>query len=125
LNKINDSNNPPKKERLWLFLIAGIIAAGVIYIYMDSQNHKDPTFHEWSAEMDSVFVKNCYDKYKPQIKDDMGKQEIMKSFCKCMLEKIKTRYSEGEMNKVTGVEIKEWDEQCRAQLTNPIIPENK
>lgn len=119
------SKDSPKKERLWLFLIAGILAAGIIYMYMDSQNHEDPNFHEWSAEMDSVFVKNCYDKYKPQVKDDMGKQENMKAFCKCMLEKIKTKYSENEMNKVTGVDIKDWDEQCRSQLLTPFVPETK
>lgn len=102
-----------------MFLVAGILAAGLLYFYLNSQKHEDPNFHEWSAEMDSVFVKNCYEKYRPQVKDDMVKQESMKAFCKCMLGKIKTRYSESEMNKVTGVEIKEWDEECRSQIQNP------
>ncbi|HRI86572.1 MAG TPA: hypothetical protein PK536_14105 [Ignavibacteria bacterium] len=109
----------PKKERLWLYLIAGIIAAGALLTYMNEQNHKDPDFHEWSAEMDSVFVKNCYEKYKPQVKDDMIKQESMKSFCKCMLSKIKTRYSESEMSNVTNAEIKAWDTECREKISNP------
>jgi len=109
----------PKKERLWLYLIAGVFAAGALLIYLNEQNHKDPDFHEWSAEMDSVFVKNCYDKYKPQVKDDMIKQESMKSFCKCMLSKIKTKYSESEMGNVTNAEIKAWDAECREKILNP------
>ena len=125
MDKLKNSKNTPKKERLWLFLAAGIVVAGIIFLYMDSQKHDDPYFHEWSAEMDSVFVKNCYDKYKPQVRDDMGKQENMKAFCKCMLEKIKTKYSENEMSKVTGVDIKDWDEQCRSELLTPFVPESK
>lgn len=111
--------NTPKKERLWIYLIAGIIAAVIIFVYFNDKNAEDPHFHEWSAEMDSVFVKNCYGKYKPQVKDDMSKQENMKTFCKCMLEKIKTKYSEKEMNRVTNQEIQAWDAECREKMLNP------
>ncbi|MEO8210693.1 MAG: hypothetical protein ABI840_09025, partial [bacterium] len=73
----------------------------------------------WSPEMDSLFVKNCYVKYKPQIKDDMQKQENIKTFCRCMLEKVKTKYEEKDMGKVRDAEIKQWDAECRELILNP------
>jgi hypothetical protein len=69
--------------------------------------------------MDSAFVKDCFNKYKPQIKDSIQLQESINGFCRCMLGKIKTKYDEFNIDKMTDAEIKKWDAECRSQLLNP------
>jgi len=113
-----------KKENLGKYFLLGTITAVILFVVFsiikkDKQVPDTPVLHVWSPEMDSAFVKNCFNKYKPQIKDDVQKQETMKSFCRCMLGKIKTRYDEDEIDKITDAEIKQWDTECRSQLLNP------
>lgn len=110
-----------KKENLGRYFIAGIIVAAILFFIFSSINDEDKdnsNIHVWSAEMDSAFVKNCYSKYKPQVKDDLNKQENSKTFCRCMLEKIKTKYDEKDMGQVTDDEIKTWDAECRNKIIN-------
>ena len=100
------------------YLFLGVVTAVVILFVMNYYKEDVPLTEKedpylWSAETDSQFVKNCYEKYKPQIKDDLDKQVAAKAFCKCMLEKIKSKYSEYEMHLVKDAEIKKWDEECR------------
>ena len=113
-----------KKENLIKYFIAGIIAGASIFILLSFLNKNNEagninTGHIWSPETDSQFVKDCYNKYKPQIKDDQILAASTKNFCKCMLEKIKTKYSEEDMNKVTADEIKKWDAECRNRISHP------
>ncbi len=105
------------------YLFAGVVIAVVILIIfsLSEKNEIPPVIkneHVWSAETDSLFVKNCYNKYKPQIKDDMVKQETMKAFCRCMLEKVKSKYDEKDISKVLDSDIKLWDDECRKQISN-------
>ncbi len=105
------------------YLFAGVLAAVVIVIAISliKDNEVSNTENKpyvWSAETDSLFVNDCYGKYKPQIKDDLVKQETTKSFCRCMLEKIKSKYAENEMDKVTKDDIKKWDNECRNKISN-------
>lgn len=105
------------------YLFAGVVIAVLILIIfsLSEKNEIPPVIkneHVWSAETDSLFVKNCYNKYKPQIKDDMVKQETMKAFCRCMLEKVKSKYDEKDISKVLDSEIKMWDAECRKQISN-------
>ncbi len=104
------------------YLLAGIATAAVVYIVIallrdDRMPPETKKVHVWSQEGDSLFVKNCYEKYKPQIKDDMARQETMKSYCRCMLEKIKSEYDEKDVFLVKDSEIKQWDTECRAQIS--------
>lgn len=112
-----------EKNGLGKYFIAGIIFAVLVYIlifFILGNDERDSSkSNVWSAETDSVFVKNCYAKYKPQVRDDLVKQESSKAFCRCMLEKIKARYEEQDMNKVTDSEIKLWDSECRNLIKNP------
>lgn len=114
---INDE--PVKKSGYGKFLFFGVLTAVIVLFVMNYYKEDTPVKNEkekpylWSAETDSQFVKNCYEKYKPQVRDDLDKQAASKAFCKCMLEKIKSKYSEFEMNKVKDFEIKKWDEECR------------
>ncbi len=105
------------------YLFAGVVIAAVMLIIFSlSENEEIPAGnkieHIWSAETDSLFVKNCYNKYKPQVKDDMVKQETMKAFCRCMLEKVKSKYDEKDISKVLDSDIKIWDTECRKQISN-------
>ena len=105
------------------YLFAGVVIAVLILIIfsLSEKNEIPPVIkneHVWSAETDSLFVKNCYNKYKPQIKDDMVKQETMKAFCRCMLEKVKSKYDEKDISKVLDSDIKLWDDECRKQISN-------
>jgi len=105
------------------YLFAGVaIAALILIIFSLSEKNEIPPVikneHIWSTETDSLFVKNCYNKYKPQIKDDMVKQETMKAFCRCMLEKVKSKYEEKDISKVLDSDIKMWDDECRKQISN-------
>lgn len=105
------------------YLFAGVVIAVLILIIfsLSEKNEIPPVIkneHVWSTETDSLFVKNCYNKYKPQIKDDMVKQETMKAFCRCMLEKVKSKYDEKDISKVLDSDIKLWDDECRKQISN-------
>ena len=105
------------------YLVAGVVIAVVLLIIFSlSENEEIPAGnkieHIWSAETDSLFVKNCYNKYKPQVKDDLVKQETMKAFCRCMLEKVKSKYDEKDISKVLDSDIKMWDAECRKQISN-------
>ncbi len=112
-----------KKENLFIYFIAGIIATIIIYISVsllkDETTNNSIQGHVWAAETDSLFVRTCYTKYKPQIKEDIQKRELTKFFCRCMLEKVKIKYSEENMNNVTNEEIKKWDIECREQIKKP------
>lgn len=115
-----------KKENLVKYFAGGIVTAVILFIVFSllipDKNEEQVNIdikHIWSPEMDSLFVKNCYEKYKPQVKDDLHKQENMKGFCRCMLEKIKTKYDEKEMNRVSDKDIKQWDLECREKMLNP------
>lgn len=113
----------PEKANYSKYLFAGVaIAAVILIIFSMSENDEIPpvikNVHVWAAETDSLFVKNCYNKYKPQIKDDMVKQETMKAFCRCMLEKVKSKYDEKDISKVLDSDIKQWDDECRKQISN-------
>jgi predicted small secreted protein len=105
------------------YLFAGVAVAAIVLIMLSlSENDSVPVekkvIHVWSAETDSMFVKNCYEKYKPQVKDDMVKQETMKAFCRCMLEKVKSKYDEKDLDKVQDSDIKKWDTECRKEISN-------
>lgn len=105
------------------YLFAGVAVAAIVLIMLSlSENDSVPVekkvMHVWSAQTDSMFVKNCYEKYKPQVKDDMIKQETMKAFCRCMLEKVKSKYDEKDLDKVQDSDIKRWDTECRKEITN-------
>ena len=115
-----------KKENLGKYFLLGTVTAVILFmifsvIRKDEPGTDERMLHTWSPEMDSTFVKDCYNKYKLQVKDNVQFQESMKGFCRCMLEKIKTRYNEYEVDKMTDAEIKQWDTECRSQLLNPNI----
>ena len=117
-----------KKDSYGIYLFYGILTAVIIIIAMLlTQNTPDkepviiPQSGRWSEEADSSFVKMCFDKYKTQVKGDLEKQENTKAFCRCMLEKIKTKYNEFELRKMTDTEIKQWYTECRSQLMKPEI----
>lgn len=122
-----EKNKPEEKENLGKYLLLGILVAAIILIVSLLSNreksitadNKDKKSHIWSPESDSEFVKLCYDKYRSQVKDDLQKQENAKTYCRCMLEKMKTKYAEDEVNKMTDKEIKLWDIECRDQISNP------
>lgn len=118
-----------EKENLGKYLLLGILVAAVIFIVSSLSNREksnpadlnspDKKMHVWSPESDSEFVKICYDKYRSQVKDDLEKQGNAKTYCRCMLEKMKTKYAEDELQKMTDKEIKQWDTECREQISNP------
>lgn len=114
-----------KKENLGKYFLFGTISAVVLFIIFSLIREDDAVTDElvqrqWSPQMDSTFVKDCYSKYEPQVKDSVQLQETIKGFCRCMLEKIKTKYNEYDVDKMTDAEIKKWDAECRSQLLNPI-----
>ncbi|MEO8666130.1 MAG: hypothetical protein ABI462_11610 [Ignavibacteria bacterium] len=122
--KKKSPEKPEKKDGLLKYFVAGLSIAVIIYfvITLTRKNDNQPQVrkaYEWSSETDSLFVKNCYNKYKPQIKDDMSKQEVTKTFCRCMLEKVKMQYEEKDMDNVRNEEIITWDSECREGLSNP------
>lgn len=118
-----NKNNNLKKENLGKYFLYGIIAAVILFFILKEINNEEPVktafVHNWSAEADSNFVKLCYEQYKPQVKDDLVKQETMKAFCRCMLEKIKTKYDEQDADKISDTDIKLWDKECRSGIQNP------
>lgn len=108
------------------FLIAGIIVAAIIYFALSKFGGKwgsddKRTYHIWSAGTDSSFMKSCMSKYSAQTRDDPSKKEVIRNFCKCMLEKTKSEYDEEDMNKVKDEEIRKWDKECRQEIFNPIF----
>ena len=112
-----------KRENYSKYLFAGVLAAVLIMIYFFIFGQEESPVekkdgHVWSAQTDSLFIKDCYQKYKPQIKDDMAKQENVKKFCRCMLEKVKSKYDENEISQVKDSEIKQWDAECRELIWN-------
>ena len=117
------NKNVKKKDNLLKYFAAGVVAAVILLIIFSllpkDESISEANSHVWSPEMDSLFVKNCYVKYKPQIKDDLQKQENIKTFCRCMLEKVKTKYEEKDMGRVRDAEIKQWDIECREKILNP------
>jgi len=117
---------PDTKGGLLKYFLAGLAAAAIIFIVitLTRKDDKPPDIkksYTWSPETDSVFVKNCYNKYRPQIKDDMTKQEATKIFCRCMLEKVKMKYDEKDIDYVRNEEIITWDGECRSELSDPGI----
>ncbi|HMS65023.1 MAG TPA: hypothetical protein PKD83_07190 [Ignavibacteria bacterium] len=121
------NNKEEKKENLGKYFLLGILVAGIIYIVFTLSDRKNNSVepvaekktHVWSAQSDSEFVKICYDKYRSQVKDDLKKQENTKTYCRCMLEKMKTEYGEDEVQRMTDSEIKKWDTECRDMISNP------
>ncbi|MEO8666784.1 MAG: hypothetical protein ABI462_14935 [Ignavibacteria bacterium] len=114
-----------EKQIYGKYLFAGILLAAIILIIISLNdgneieiNDRQKVVHVWSAETDSTFVKDCYNKYKPQVKDDLIKQETMKLFCRCMLEKVKSQYDENDLQKIKDSEIKIWDKDCRDKILN-------
>ena len=83
---INDE--PVKKSGYGKFLFFGVLTAVIVLFVMNYYKEDTPVKNEkekpylWSAETDSQFVKNCYEKYKPQVRDDLDKQAASKAFCK-------------------------------------------
>lgn len=116
-------NKSPENHNYGKYLFAGVLLASIILIFFSQSDDEKvqenkKTAHVWSADTDSMFVKDCYEKYKPQIKDDLVKQETMKLYCRCMLEKVKSEYEEMDLDKVKSVEIKKWDTECRDKILN-------
>ncbi len=115
----NNKKDTAGKTNYGKYLFFGVLLAIVVLFVTNYYKEDVPVKTEkekpylWSAETDSQFVKNCYEKYKPQVKDDLDKQVASKAFCHCMLDKIKSKYSEYEMHLVKDAEIKKWDEECR------------
>ena len=97
-----ENEKTTEKENLGKYLLLGILVAAIIFIVSSLSNREktnpadlnspDKKNHVWSQESDSEFVKICYDKYRSQVKDDLQKQENAKTYCRCMLEKMKTKY---------------------------------
>ena len=124
-----ENEKTTEKENLGIYLLLGILVAAIIFIVSSLSNREktnpadlnspDKKTHVWSQESDSEFVKICYDKYRSQVKDDLQKQENAKTYCRCMLEKMKTKYAEDEVQKMKDSEIKQWDTECREQISNP------
>lgn len=108
-----------KPQKYGKYLAAGIIAAGVIFAVFKAFD-KDETQvpHKWSRQVDSAFVMNCVSKYRKEFGQDTIKRTQTIEFCLCMLDKIKLKYEEDEMDKVTDEEIKNWDSLCRSILMN-------
>lgn len=99
------------------YLAAGIVAAAVIFALIKVMDKDDaPVPHIWSPEVDSAFVYNCVGKYSKEFGRDSIKLKSTAEFCICMLEKVKLKYDESEMNKVTDSDIREWDRLCRNEL---------
>jgi hypothetical protein len=112
-----------KKENLGRYFISGIIIAGLLFVVLTmTRKDSEPdviTNPYWSVEMESLFVKTCYEKYKPQVKDDMARQESSKFFCRCMLEKVKSKYDEQSAQYITDEEAKKWGAECTSRILNP------
>lgn len=99
------------------YLAYGVIAAGIIFAVVKLNEKEVNTVpHEWSREVDSAFVYNCVKKYSREFGQDSLKRVRAIEFCLCMLDKVKLKYEEAEMNKVTDDDIKEWDRNCRNEL---------
>jgi hypothetical protein len=116
--------NPFRNFSTGIYFGAGLIVAAILFIVISRINNDEELsngnqIHVWSPETDSLFVRECYDKYKPQVKDDLNKQQNMMGFCRCMLAKIKTKYDEDEMGRIADSDIKQWDSECREEMLNP------
>jgi hypothetical protein len=99
------------------YLAAGIIAAGIIFaVFRMLEKNENPEPHKWSKQVDSAFVYNCVSKYRKEFGQDSVKLLNTAEFCLCMLEKVKLKYEETEIEKVTNDDIKEWDRLCRNEL---------
>ena len=108
-----------KPQKYGKYLAAGIIAAGVIFaVFKAFEKDETPVPHTWSRQVDSAFVMNCVIKYSKEFGQDTIKRTQTIEFCLCMLDKIKLKYEEDEMDKVTNEEIKKWDRLCRSELMN-------
>ncbi|MBK6505849.1 MAG: hypothetical protein IPG02_09315 [Ignavibacteria bacterium] len=117
-NQINLKQSKP--QRYGKYLAAGIIAAGLIFaVFKAFEKNETPVPHKWSRQIDSAFVMNCVSKYRNDFGQDTIKRTQTIEFCLCMLGKIKLKYEEDEMDKVTNEEIKNWDNLCRGELMNP------
>ena len=122
------NKNSAEQPNYGKYLFAGVVLAAIVLILItqsendelvvNNGNETNANSYVWSAETDSQFVKDCYNKYKPQVKDDLVKQETMKLFCRCMLEKVKSRYGENELMRVKSEDIKAWDTECRDKISN-------
>ncbi len=123
-SKILDKRKTEKKtESYGKYLFAGIIAASVLFAVLNFLEKDDkPKTHKWSKDVESAFLSNCVNKYSNEFGKDTTKIRLTVDFCSCMLEKIKTKYEESEMENVTDAEIKEWDRQCRAGIMNQNQP---
>ncbi|MEO6694771.1 MAG: hypothetical protein ABIY50_10850 [Ignavibacteria bacterium] len=115
-------NNEVKKEYLGKYFLLGTVTAVILFIVFyvirqDESSTDEQTSYHWSPESDSAFVKDCYNKYRSQIKDNVSLQGSMKGYCRCMLGKIKSKYGEFEIDNMTDTEIKQWDTECRQSLT--------
>ena len=101
------------------FLFAGIVAAASLFAVFSMLEKDDvEKTHKWSKEVEAAFLNNCVNKYSGEFGKDTAKIRMTVDFCNCMLHKIKTKYEESEMDKVTDQEIKEWDKQCRSTGMN-------
>lgn len=109
------------KENLGKYFISGFIVAGILFLVLTfvTNNSDEPEPKTWSSEADSLFVKSCYNKYRDQVKDDLAKQEYTKTFCRCMLEKIKSQYDEKNADKMSDEEAKQWGADCWSKVLNP------
>lgn len=108
-----------KPQKYGKYLAAGIIAAGIIFaVFKAFEKDETPVPHTWSRQVDSAFVMNCVIKYSKEFGQDTIKRTQTIEFCLCMLDKIKLKYEEDEMDKVTNEEIKNWDRLCRSELMN-------
>ncbi len=111
-----------KKGSLGKYFISGIIVAVLLYLvlaYVNDSKNEDTEAIIWPAEAESLFVKSCYDKYRNQVKDDLSKQEFSKTFCRCMLEKIKAKYDAEHADMMSDEEAKQWGADCWSHVLNP------
>jgi len=112
-------SNQSKPVRYGKYLAAGVIAAGIIFgIFYSLEKDENTVPHVWSREVDSAFVVNCVSKYAREFRQDTTKRTQTIEFCLCMLEKVKTKYEEKDIDKVTNEDIKTWDRLCRSQSPN-------
>jgi len=118
-----------QKENLGKYFLYGVVVALLLLVFYMIFYKGDNLIQEnqltqvkeiiWSAESDSAFINSCFEKYRLQAKDDVSKQGNAKIFCRCMLEKIKTKYSEIDIVRMTDADIKKWDKECRDEIGNP------
>jgi uncharacterized protein YneF (UPF0154 family) len=101
---------------LSIIVIAGVITG--IYLLNRESRTTRPVSYKWSQKTEDDFIKDCVGKYKPKIKS----QEEEKStydYCRCMLQKLESKYSENDLNNVSNEDIKTWDKECRDEIIKP------